>query len=299
MFSKKYFISGIIIGCVLLFSFFITIPDGKLHIVYCDVGQGDASYIRLPTNADILIDGGPNDKVLSCLGRHMPFYDRKIDLVMLSHPQADHLQGLISVVQRFDIGTFIIGVEGNDTKGYRTLVDLLKSKNIPVKNMYQNEQLRIGKVQFDILWPERNWVVQKMDNSWATTNNSESAVLGLATSTNVNDFSYYALLEYGNFTALFPGDGDSKIQPEIEKTTLISPITVLKYPHHGSKTAILPDFLKQLQPKLAVISVGKNSYGHPSQIALDLLRNIGAVVRRTDQGGDIEVVSDGQSWKVN
>jgi competence protein ComEC len=305
MFSKKYFICGVIIGCILLFTYIFSLPDGKLHIVYCDVGQGDASYIRLPSNQDILIDGGPNDKVLTCLGRHMPFYDRTIDLVLLSHPQADHLTGLLSVVQRFDIGTFIIGVEGNDTKGYKTLVDLIKSKNIPIKNMYQNDQLRIGKVQFDILWPERKWIAGRIQNSRLIggqadgNQNVGSAVLGLSTDTNVNDFSYYALLTYGNFKALFPGDGDSLIQPEIDKTTLIPNITVLKYPHHGSKTAILPEFLKQLSPKLAIISVGKNSYGHPSQIALDLLHSVGAQVKRTDQSGDIEVVSDGVNWTVH
>src|SRR3972149_6329793 len=112
MFNKKYFLFGFLIGFILLTSYFFSLPDGKLHIIFCDVGQGDAAYIRTPNNQDMLIDGGPDDKVLSCLGRHMPFYDRTIDVVVLTHPQKDHLQGLISVVERYTVKYFVMGVEG-------------------------------------------------------------------------------------------------------------------------------------------------------------------------------------------
>src|SRR3989344_728069 len=94
-----YLISGIITGSILIFSFFGSFPDGKLHIVFCDVGQGDAAYVRFPDGQDMVVDGGPNDNVLGCLGKYMPFWDRHIDLVMLSNPQKDHLQGLISVLE--------------------------------------------------------------------------------------------------------------------------------------------------------------------------------------------------------
>src|SRR3989338_10871213 len=109
MFSKKNYIISLFIGIILLFSYIFSLSDNKLHLIFCDVGQGDAIYIRMPDNSDLLIDGGPNDKVLSCLGKHMPFYDRTIDVVVLSHPQTDHLQGLISVIDRYNVGYFIIG----------------------------------------------------------------------------------------------------------------------------------------------------------------------------------------------
>ena len=88
---RGYVISGIITGCILLVSFLFTLPDGKLHIFFCNVGQGDAVYIRFPDGRDMLVDGGPNDTVLQCLGRHMPFWDREITMVVNSRPQNDHL----------------------------------------------------------------------------------------------------------------------------------------------------------------------------------------------------------------
>ncbi len=324
--SKKHFIFGGFIGIVLLFSYLFTLPDGKLHIVFCDVGQGDAAYIRAPNNQDMLIDGGPDDRVLGCLGKNMPFYDRTLDVVVLTHPQKDHMQGLISVIQRYTVKHFVIGVEGNDTSGYKLLVDNLKKKNIPVVNLYTGDSFSLGKVKFDVLWPERNWVTEHttdlvagdaregIPNSAQTDNRRSStilgdssgrtrklesgAVLGLSTDSEVNDFSYYIDLKYGSFSALFPGDGDVHIQPKIMSIEDVPQVTVLKYPHHGSKTAMLAEFLDKLKPELAVISVGRNSYGHPTQEALDMLRNRSIQWKRTDQAGDIEIISNGRSWEL-
>lgn len=286
MFSKRYFIFGIMIGGILLFSFFLTLPDGLLHIVFCNVGQGDAAYIRTPNNQDMLIDGGPDNKVLSCLGKYMPFYDRTIDVVLLTHPQKDHLQGLISVVERYTVKHFVIGVVGNETEGYTKLVEAIQKKKVPIKNLYLGDTFSLGSVKFSVLWPERNWVAQQ-------------AVLGLSTDTGLNSFSYFLHLSYGSFDALFTGDGDSKIQPEIMRQANLSDIEVLKFPHHGSKTGILPEFLDKIHPELAVISVGKNSYGHPSKEALELLKDRSLQVKRTDKDGNVEVESDGKNWKIN
>src|SRR3989344_9140986 len=162
MLSKKYFLIGAFFGLILLIVYIISQPDGKLHVVFCDVGQGDSAYLKMPNGADVLIDGGPDDKVLSCLGRHMPFYDRTIDVVILSHPQKDHLQGLISVIDRYNVGYFIIGVEGNDTEGYKKLIQTIKKKNIKIKNLYTGDSLSLGKVNFSVLWPERKWVASQL-----------------------------------------------------------------------------------------------------------------------------------------
>jgi competence protein ComEC len=153
---KKHFLFGMLVGIVLLGSFAITLPDGKLHIWFCDVGQGDAAYIRIPGNMDVLIDGGPNDRVLSCLGRHMPFYDRTIDMLVLSHPQQDHLSGLLYVLQRYTVKYFVIGTEGNkDSKTYQELVALIKQKAIPVKNLYRGDVFTMGGVKFTVYWPDK------------------------------------------------------------------------------------------------------------------------------------------------
>lgn len=127
---------------------------------------------------------------------------------------------------------------------------------------------------------------------------SEGAVLGLSTDTELNSFSYYLHLQYGEFDALFTGDGDSKIQPEIMKTAELPNVEVLKFPHHGSKYGLLPEFLELIKPELAVVSVGKNSYGHPTKEALQLLESRSIKIKRTDIGGDVEVVSDGRNWRM-
>jgi len=297
VFSRKYFIAGILIGIVLLFTYLFTLPDGKLHIVFCDVGQGDAAYIRTPSNQDMLIDGGPNDRVLTCLGNHMPFYDRTIDVVMLTHPQKDHLQGLISVIERYNVKYFVIGPEGNETEGYNLLVENIKKENIPIRNLYQGDNFSLGDVNFAVLWPERGWVAAHISPTISDLSYlSDSRVLGLQTETDLNNFSYFMHLQYGSFDALFTGDGDIKIQPEIMKTTQLPDVDVLKFPHHGSKTGILPDFLDLVKPEMSVISVGNNSYGHPTKEAIDLLDSRAIEIKRTDLEGDIELVSDGKSW---
>lgn len=298
--SRKHFISGMVIGIILLFAYIFSLPDGKLHIFFCNVGQGDAAYIRTPSNQDMLIDGGPDDKVLACLGKHMAFYDRTIDIVLLTHPQKDHLQGLISVIERFNVKYFVIGVEGNDTGGYKLLVDRIKKKNVPIKNLYKGDKFSLGQVEFDVLWPEKNWVAQHLNPSLSDLSYlSNSRVLGMQTDTELNSFSYYLDLKFGSFSTLFTGDGDRKIQPDIMKVNDLPQVTVLKFPHHGSKTGIMPEFLDLIKPKLAVISVGKNSYGHPTKEALNLLKERSISTKRTDLDGEIEVVSDGNNWSLS
>lgn len=308
--SKKYFIGGAFIGFVLLFSFLFTLPDGKLHIYFCDVGQGDGAYIKYPDGEDMLIDGGPNNKVLGCLGRYMPFYDRTIDVVVLTHPQKDHMQGLISVIDRYNVKYFVIGVEGNNTEGYKRLLLGIKNKNIMVKNLYKGDTIGFGEAKMKVMWPTREWVaknvpMEQCSNDTMTQCNNDTiaksnngAVLGLATDTELNDFSFYMHLSYGDFDALFTGDGDVRIQPLIESENVLPDVEVLKFPHHGSRTGMMVEFLDKIKPELSIISVGKNSYGHPTKEAIEILRNRDIKILRTDQEGDIEVVTDGKGWEV-
>lgn len=300
--SPKHFIFGIISGIVLLFVYLFTFPDNRLHIVFCNIGQGDAAYIRTPSKQDVLIDGGPNDKVLSCLGRHMPFYDRTIDIIMLSHPQKDHFQGLISVVERYKVNYFILGVVGNQSQEYQRLVTTIKEKRIPIKNLYKDDKFSLAETEFKILWPEREWLAQTLATNNRTieqlNDSKESVVLGLSTSGDLNHFSFYVHLKYGSFDTLFTGDGDSRIQPDIIARATLPEVELLKFPHHGSKYGATLDFLKQVSPELAVISVGKNPWGHPTKEAIKMLDNQAIKILRTDQDGDIEVVSDGKDWWV-
>lgn len=286
---KKTLLVGLALTVSLVFAFIFSIPDGRLHLTFCDVGQGDAAYIRTPGNQDILIDGGPNDKVLQCLGKNMPFYDRTIDLVLLSHPQKDHFQGILSVIDRYNVKYFVISPVAGSGIEYQKLIKKIEEKKIPVKILYSGDKFSLGKVEFDILWPQKQWVANNLS--------SDSNVLGLATSKeDPNEFSYYVHLSYGQFDALFTGDGDSLIQKDVEKLDMLPDVEVLKLPHHGSKTSVLSEFLDKIKPELAIISVGKNSYGHPAGETLKLLKDHAVKIKRTDQDGDVNVVSDGNNW---
>jgi competence protein ComEC len=300
MFSKKFFILGTIFGLILLFTYFFTLPDGRLHIVFCNVGQGDAVYIRTPGGEDMLLDGGPDNRVLDCLGRYLPFYDRSIDLVMMSHPEHDHIGGLIAVVQRFKIKNMVASAVGNDSEVYRLLENEVTKKNIPVRHLYTGESFRLDNIRFQVLWPEREWLVHNSSTVQQNlSSSSNTQVLGLTTARRgLNDFSYNIHLQWGSFDALFTGDADSRVQPEMQTRLDFPDVEVLKFPHHGSKYGATDEFLAETKPELAVISVGKNPWGHPTTETLDQLANKAIKVLRTDIDGNIEVISDGKDWWV-
>ena len=253
--------------------------DGKLHIVICDVGQGDAIYIRTPSGKDILVDGGSNDNVLNCLSNHMPFWDKTIDLIVLSHPHADHLTGLISVLDRYSLIHY--ATENVQISGvlHKKLQDKLAEKNITANYLKMGDRIEFSdQTKFETFWPDENSLEK---NIIASENNS-----------------LVQLLSYGDFEFLLTGDIDVSILNKIENE--IGDIDVLKVSHHGSKTGINGEFLSTVTPELAVISVGKeNKYGHPAWQTIDFLKKYSVEIFRTDKNGEVEIVSDGKTYKVN
>lgn len=290
-----YFVSGITTGLVLLFTFLTTLPDGKLHIYFCDVGQGDAALVRFPDGRDMVVDGGPNDKVVGCLGKHMPFWDRQLDMVLLTHPQKDHMQGLIEVMRRYDVDYFLRSDIENTTEGYKELLEIVKEKNIPVKFLTSGQVIDVGPTTLSILWPSKFQIAKGV----LQEDLLQKPVLGAQSVGDLNDYSLVFWLRYGAFDALFTGDADTHVENEYIGSRLADNVVeVLKVPHHGSKTGMNEAFVDWLAPKLAVISVGKNSYGHPAPEAVTMLRDRNVEIRRTDEEGDIEVISDGVTWQT-
>lgn len=292
-----YFISGITTGLILLFSFIFSLPDGKLHIHVCDVGQGDAIYVRFPDGKDMVIDGGPNDAIIGCLGKYMPFWDRHIDVVAMTHPQKDHMQGLIAVLKRYKVAYFLRSDVRNSSQGFIDLLDVIRDKRVAVRYITRGEQIRIGKVVISLLWPS-DQQVSKGANVQDVYSKGGSQVLGQTTG-DLNDYSLVFWLRFGAFDALFTGDADTHVEDNYVGTTLADrTVELLKVPHHGSRTGMNDAFVQWLRPRVAVISVGKNMYGHPSREAISLLQSVGSQIHRTDNEGDIEVVSDGNTWKI-
>lgn len=265
--------------------------DGKLHLVICNVGQGDGVFIRTAEGNDILIDGGPDDSILNCLSNHMPFWDRKIEVVILTHPHADHLTGLISVLKRYQVMHYATENVKNNTVSYKRLQDTLADKKLTAKYLFAGDRIDFtDKTSFLTLWPDRVWFEnQKLQD------NQNSAKDNI--SLDVNGFSVIELLSYKNFKALLTGDAGVLVEDRIAKEA--GRVDVLKVPHHGSKTGMSDYFLTQTSPSLGVISAGaKNKYGHPSPEALTLLKNHTIQYFRTDKNGEIEIVTDGDGFKI-
>ena len=226
-------------------------PDDKLHLVFCDVGQGDASLI-IKGDFQMLIDTGPkNGGVVACLGRQMPFWDRQIEVLVNSHPQADHVGALAEVEKRYEIGKKLLtGVAG--------------------------DRIRYGDLAFDVVWPSESGRVP-------------------GTSTDPNQLSVVIELNYGKFRALFTGDLGEVEERVLARDGSLRGTDVLKVAHHGSKYSSSAEFLSAVAPKLAVISVGKNNYGHPTNEALVRLAAAGARIWRTDKQGELEIITDGRN----
>lgn len=259
--------------------------DNKLHIVFCDVGQGDAIFIRTAKGLDILIDGGPDNSVLSCLSNHMPFWDRTIEIVALTHPHADHLVGLIGVLKRYKVDLFITEKLENKTESFREFARLVENKKIPVQYGFSGDRVKIKDgVVLQVLSPSKEFLART----------SPSGVIGES-----GEFaSLILILSYGEFDALLTGDSQVSGLSEAISAQLPS-IEVFQVPHHGSKTGINQELIDQIHPKLAVISVGKNNkYGHPSKEVIEILRNKEIKILRTDQNGEVEVVTDGKGWGI-
>jgi len=272
----KYILGFLLLTTVSIWFAVFQVNDSDLHIIACDVGQGDA-ILATYKNIQILTDGGPaNNKVIGCLSKHMPFWDREIEMVILTHPQADHFGGLTEVFRRFKVKNFIGEQVDASSSAYSLLKSLVGGSGTKVIVPKTGMKIRYNSIYLDIVWPQE----------------------GL-TSSELNDYSIVFVLTYGGFEALLTGDIGPDKTGEILATGLINKVNYLKVPHHGSKNGLTKELLEVSEPEVAVISVGKNnSYGHPHEETLKLLRDKDIKILRTDEKGDIEVVNDGKKWWI-
>ncbi len=261
---------------------FLLVNSGYLKVYFLNVGQGDSAFIQTPQLHQILIDGGPDSTILSKLQILMPAGDKTIDLVVLSHPEKDHLMGLLALLQRYKIDYVLWTGVVRDTAEYKEWVKLLdKAKQEGAKILIAKANLRMkaGQVAINTLYPFEYLEGEIIKN----TSNDSSAV---------------SRIVFGKNSFLFTGDITSKAEKELVSKESNLASDVLKVAHHGSKYSTSDEFLEKVNPKIAVISVGKNSYGHPTPETLQKLENFGIKVLRTDTDGDIKIISDGNSINV-
>lgn len=291
----KYLLTSTILILSLIIGAFAQKPDDKLHLVFCDVGQGDA-ILAIKGKNQILIDGGPNNKVLECLSNHMPFWDKKIELVVLTHPEYDHITGLVAVLDRYSVDQILANSLLTDTGVFSKFREKVIAKKISVFSPKNGDKIKLGEMEFDVLFP-----LEKLGNELVWQNNQPQEVMGeSAYSSNLNNTAIVLKFIDQNFKALLTGDIGVT-----EETLLrqgfggLEPVDVLKVGHHGSKSSTSLNFLEEIKPKLAVISVGANNrYGHPAGEILERLRDLEIKILRTDIDGEIEIISDGRSWEI-
>lgn len=275
---------------------FVQEPDPNLHIIACNVGQGDAILVTYGTT-QILTDGGPNKSVLECLGRHMPFWDREIELVISTHPDADHSTGLVSVLQNYRVGKILINPIDPGTQVYRALVSEVGGGGVPVINPTAGMRLGLGLISLDILSPNDgllNRLTVKEDGS-------QIAKYDISKETNLYSVVYILSLSRQSggsteFSALLLGDIPPEISDELAASWSTGSVEYIKIPHHGSVNGLTENLLKVLMPKVAVISVGKNPWGLPKTEILDMLKKYNVKVLRTDLVGDVTISTDGDSY---
>ena len=275
---KYLFLLALFSGAVLVWYAVFAESRSGLVVAFLDVGQGDAIFIQAENGNQVLLDGGPNKAALRQLPKLMPFYDRSIDMLISSHPDADHLSGLVEVLKRYDVGAIVEPGTGKNTPEYLEWKNLSENKKLVV--FYGRRGMRINldkNLYLEILLPAIS-----------------------AENLDVHTGMLVAKLVYGKTSYLLTGDMEKSLENYlvfIEGKKLKT--DVLKVGHHGSRNSTSESLLGFSSSKYAIISVGKdNSYGHPHKETSDLLSRFGISVFRTDESGTIKIKSDGENMSI-
>lgn len=246
----------------------------KVHML--NIGQGDSFLIEAEDGTQILLDGGKDATVLSELSKVMSWNDKYIDVVIATHPDADHVGGLVDVLKRYKVGLFLTSDVYADTQIYKSLIQGVIDKKIPAYYVRQGMNLSLAdKTDFKILFPDRD------THNWETNN---ASVVGR--------------LQIGDRSALFTGDSPISIEKYLVQTIPSDlNVDILKLGHHGSKTSSSLEYLKATSPDLTLISAGvNNSYGHPHKEVLDRLKELNIPWVSTQQVGTFTLETDGVKW---
>jgi len=280
---KKNNSAFLILGFLFLLNIFawIVVYDlskpNFLEVTFFDVGQGDAIFIETPQSHQILIDGGPDSIILEKLATEMPFWDRTIDLIILSHPEHDHLAGLLPVLERYKIDYILWTGIVRDTNEYREWKKLIEKEKVEIIIAQAGQKIKLTEnIRLDILHPFENLEGQEIKNS--------------------NNTSIINLLVFNKNSFLFTGDAYKSVEKKLIERNPDLTADILKVGHHGSKTSTAEEFIEKIAPEITVISAGKdNRYEHPHQETLETLKRYGIKALRTDLGGDIKIISDGET----
>jgi competence protein ComEC len=262
-------------------------PDGSVHVVVLDVGQGDSILLEGDRGGRILIDGGPDPNLIAAdLDRYIPTWDRRLDAVVLTHPHDDHVAGLVAVVERYRIGRAFESGWPGETPAYRAWRSALAAKGLPAERLSTGQEIRLDDATLQVLWPDDGRTRPGNLDPAATDNRK------------TNDASIVLLGDFEGRRFLLTGDVEEDVDPILVERGLPT-VDMLKVAHHGSATASSDALLATVQPAVAVVSVGaRNTYGHPNAATMARLRAHSSRVARTDQEGTVETTLDRTSVTV-
>lgn len=247
-------------------------PHLKVHVL--DVGQGDAILVTTPEHHSILVDGGPGQKVLEELGEVLPLTQHELDLLVLTHPHLDHMEGLVAVLQRFKVDNVLLSAPAYDSLVYTAFLSALEKEQAQIWIADDNRDFRLGSLKIDVLYPFEPTTGERFEN--------------------VNNASPFLRLTQGPFHVLLSGDAEEEVEAEVLSHPEVLPFLkadLMKAGHHGSRTSNTEPFLRAVDPQVLAISAGVgNSYGHPHPETLEKTQRLGIEVLRTDTQGRLSFV---------
>jgi len=247
----------------------------NLEVNFLDVGQGDAVLIKTPGGQNVLIDGGPDKTVIKRLGENLPWWDKQIDLMILTHPHDDHVTGLIEVLKRYRVKRILYTGATHNAPNYLTWLKTVRDKEVPLTIVDKARTVALSQsVKLEILYPEKSLLNKTLAD--------------------LNDSSIVLQLIYGQNKFLLTGDAGLAVEKALLASGADLAADVLKVGHHGSEYSTSQEFLDKVKPRLAVIMVGKdNDFGHPNLRIIKRLERAGARIFRTDGVGTVKLKSDG------
>ncbi|HBD24650.1 MAG: hypothetical protein A2566_02910 [Candidatus Zambryskibacteria bacterium RIFOXYD1_FULL_40_13] len=271
-----YFLGFLLLIAMILWFAVVRESRGDvLTVTFLDVGQGDSIFIESPSGVQVLVDGGPNNNLMKEISSVLPWYDRHIDMLVVTNPDRDHYEGFISLLKKFKADVLLEPGTANKNEAYSVLEKIVTDKKVPKVLARRGQVIDLGDGAFlRIIFPDRD-------------------VSGL----NPNDGSIVMQLVYRETSVLLQGDSTANIEHYLASLDIDLESSILKVGHHGSRTSTSEEYVRLVSPGWAIISAGENnSYGHPHKEVLDTLNKIKTEILATCTMGRIIFESNGKEF---
>lgn len=267
---KNIFILCLCLATLLCAREISLLPDGQMHVYMLDVSQGDSFLVVTPSGKHILIDGGPSLSALTHLGTYLSFLDRTIELVVITHPDADHITAIPSILHRYKIERVMLSGAVHSSGKYEELLQSIADKKISVLLPDPEKDIEIDGVTLDVIWPP-------------------PSTFGASPRSQNNQSIVFRML-HGKDSILFTGDIEHGAEKDILSSGADIQANIMTAPHHGSRTSSSTGFILQVKPSLVLISAGKdNRYGHPHKIITDRYQSLGIPIKTTPEHGTVSI----------